>query len=211
MPRGDDERRPVTDYVKLPEVSRRLDVSEKTARRMVKSGKLPAVFIGGAYRVSEEDLAEYLDVRSAWESAAKNARHLREAAGAEMWEALSGWRASKQRGEPYAARRSYLDKIGSLLEELSKADGAVGWAYIEAALTTPGGSEASGPSYLREEARKTGDFYAELLELVQRAGLSVHRGDDAAAAKQATADEAAAEHVQSETRPLIRVEELKVA
>jgi len=51
----------VTDYLKLPEVARRLDVSEKTARRMVKSGSLPAVFIGGAYRISEEALAEYLE------------------------------------------------------------------------------------------------------------------------------------------------------
>jgi excisionase family DNA binding protein len=61
MPPSDVERRPVADYIKLPEVARRLDVSEKTARRMVKSGKLPAVFIGGAYRVNEEDLAEYLE------------------------------------------------------------------------------------------------------------------------------------------------------
>ncbi len=51
----------MADYLKLPEVARRLDVSEKTARRLVKSGGLPAVFIGGAYRVSEEDLTEYLE------------------------------------------------------------------------------------------------------------------------------------------------------
>ncbi len=51
----------MADYLKLPEVARRLDVSEKTARRMVKSGSLPAVFIGGAYRISEEDLEEYLE------------------------------------------------------------------------------------------------------------------------------------------------------
>lgn len=50
----------MADYLKLPEVARRLDVSEKTARRMVKSGSLPAVFIGGAYRISEEDLTEFL-------------------------------------------------------------------------------------------------------------------------------------------------------
>jgi excisionase family DNA binding protein len=49
------------DYLKIPEVARRLDVSEKTARRLVKSGRLPAVFVGGAYRVSEVDLAEYLE------------------------------------------------------------------------------------------------------------------------------------------------------
>ena len=51
----------MTDYLKIPEVARRLDVSEPTVRRMVKSGKLPSVFVGGAYRVSEEDLANYLE------------------------------------------------------------------------------------------------------------------------------------------------------
>ncbi len=50
----------LTDYLKIPEVARRLDVSEPTVRRMVKGGKLPSVFIGGAYRVSEEDLEKYL-------------------------------------------------------------------------------------------------------------------------------------------------------
>ena len=51
----------MADYVKLPEVAHRLGVSEKTARRMVKAGKLPAVFVGNAYRVSEQDLAVYLE------------------------------------------------------------------------------------------------------------------------------------------------------
>jgi excisionase family DNA binding protein len=51
----------LTDYLKIPEVARRLDVSEPTVRRMVKGGKLPSVFIGGAYRVSEKDLEEYLE------------------------------------------------------------------------------------------------------------------------------------------------------
>ncbi|MDP9487450.1 MAG: helix-turn-helix domain-containing protein [Actinomycetota bacterium] len=50
----------MADYLKIPEVARRLDVSEKTARRYVKDGTLPSVFVGGAYRVSEEDLDEYL-------------------------------------------------------------------------------------------------------------------------------------------------------
>ncbi len=51
----------MADYLKIPEVARRLDVSEPTARRMVKGGKLPSVFIGGAYRISEEDLAKYIE------------------------------------------------------------------------------------------------------------------------------------------------------
>jgi excisionase family DNA binding protein len=50
----------VAEYLKLPDVARRLDVSEKTARRYVKSGELPSVFIGGAYRVSEVDLEAFL-------------------------------------------------------------------------------------------------------------------------------------------------------
>jgi excisionase family DNA binding protein len=53
-------RRPVAEQLKLPEVARRLGVSEKTARRYVKSGALPSMFVGGAYRVSEEDLKGFL-------------------------------------------------------------------------------------------------------------------------------------------------------
>jgi excisionase family DNA binding protein len=51
----------LADYLKIPEVARRLDVSEPTVRRMVKGGKLPSVFVGGAYRVSEADLEEFLE------------------------------------------------------------------------------------------------------------------------------------------------------
>jgi excisionase family DNA binding protein len=50
----------VAEQLKLPEVARRLGVSEKTARRYVKSGALPSMFVGGAYRVSEEDLEGFL-------------------------------------------------------------------------------------------------------------------------------------------------------
>jgi excisionase family DNA binding protein len=50
----------VAEQLKLPEVARRLGVSEKTARRYVKSGALPSMFVGGAYRVSEEDLERFL-------------------------------------------------------------------------------------------------------------------------------------------------------
>ena len=50
----------MAEYLKIPEVARRLDISEKTARRYIKSGVLPSTFIGGAYRVTEEDLEEFL-------------------------------------------------------------------------------------------------------------------------------------------------------
>jgi len=48
---------------KLPEVAERLDVSLDTARRYVRSGQLGSVFIGNAYRVSEEDLEAFIASR----------------------------------------------------------------------------------------------------------------------------------------------------
>jgi len=51
----------VADYLKIPELARRLDVSEKTARRYIKAGVLPSRFIGGAFRVKEEDLERYVE------------------------------------------------------------------------------------------------------------------------------------------------------
>ncbi len=50
----------MADYLKLPELARRLDISEQTARRMVKDGRIPSVFVGGAYRVEKGDLRNYL-------------------------------------------------------------------------------------------------------------------------------------------------------
>ncbi len=51
----------MADYVKIPALARRLDVSENTARRYIKAGRLPSSFIGGAYRVTEQDLARYIE------------------------------------------------------------------------------------------------------------------------------------------------------
>jgi transcriptional regulator with XRE-family HTH domain len=131
--------------------------------------------------------------RAIWEAAVDDAQRLRDTGRAQMWKALSEWRARKQRGEPYATRRKYLDEMGDLLQEVYDADVAVGQAYIEAALTQ-GGSTASVPHYLREESRTTSHFYGELLGLVKSAGLSVRTGDEAAAAKRAV-------KVQPEARP----------
>jgi len=55
------ERRKVSHLMKLQEVAKRLGVSEKSARRYVKSGEIPSVFVGNAYRISEQDLVEYLE------------------------------------------------------------------------------------------------------------------------------------------------------
>ena len=43
------------------EAAERMRVSKMTVYRLIKTGKLPAVRIGKAYRVREEDLESYLD------------------------------------------------------------------------------------------------------------------------------------------------------
>jgi transcriptional regulator with XRE-family HTH domain len=131
--------------------------------------------------------------RAVWEATVATGQQLRDTARAQMWKRLSGWRASKQRGEPYATRREYLDEMGDLLQKVYDADGALGQAYIEAALTQ-GGSDASVPSFLRKESRAMSHFYGELFGLVNSAGLRIRTGDDAAAAKRAA-------KADSETRP----------
>ena len=50
----------MVELLKLAEVARRLGISEPTARRYVKSGKLPSVYVGGSYRVRDTDIEEFL-------------------------------------------------------------------------------------------------------------------------------------------------------
>ena len=94
-----------------------------------------------------------------------------------MWKALSEWSASKRREEPYAVRRKYLDEMGDLLQEVYEVGAELGWAYIQAALTQ-GGSDASVPSYLREESRKTDQFYGQLFELAESRKLGISTSAD---------------------------------
>lgn len=51
----------MTNYIKIPEVTTRLGISEKTTRRLIKSGELPSVFFSNSYRVSEEDLQSFIE------------------------------------------------------------------------------------------------------------------------------------------------------
>src|SRR5687767_322514 len=50
----------MVELLKLTEVARRLGISEPTARRYVKSGKLPSIYVGHAYRVRDVDVEEFL-------------------------------------------------------------------------------------------------------------------------------------------------------
>jgi transcriptional regulator with XRE-family HTH domain len=113
--------------------------------------------------------------RAAWEASVAHGRDLRETGKARMWKALSEWSASKRREEPYAVRRKYLDEMGDLLQEVYEVGAELGWAYIQAALTQ-GGSDAGVPSYLREESRKTDQFYGQLFELAESRKLGISTG-----------------------------------
>ena len=47
--------------MRVGEVARRLDVSDKAVYALIASGKLRAYRIGGAYRVDDRQLREFLD------------------------------------------------------------------------------------------------------------------------------------------------------
>ena len=50
-------------YISTQELADRLGVSVFTIRRYIRAGKLPAVKLDGSYRVSHEDIAEFLKSR----------------------------------------------------------------------------------------------------------------------------------------------------
>jgi excisionase family DNA binding protein len=51
------------DYVSTQDLADRLGVSVFTIRRYIRAGKLPAVKLDGVYRVSRDDIAEFLRSR----------------------------------------------------------------------------------------------------------------------------------------------------
>jgi excisionase family DNA binding protein len=50
-------------FVTVNEVARMMRVSKMTVYRLIKQGDLPAVRIGRGYRLREEDVHRYLDLR----------------------------------------------------------------------------------------------------------------------------------------------------
>ena len=48
------------DLLTIPDVARILKMSEKSIRRYIKSGELIAYEIGGKYRISRENLNDFL-------------------------------------------------------------------------------------------------------------------------------------------------------
>lgn len=52
-----------TDFLTVAEVARALRVSNMTVYRLVNAGQLPAVRVGRSYRIREDDVRRYLQVR----------------------------------------------------------------------------------------------------------------------------------------------------
>jgi excisionase family DNA binding protein len=180
-------------FLSLEDVAARLQVSDQTVRRWIKSGKLTAYKPGLEYRIREADLEEFLRARevrpkapsgspleptlnglleeekqrSAWENAAADAQRFRDSARVRMESLLSAWRESKDREEDASARRRYLDEVGDLLQEAYDAETA-----LVKALSEPHIAEQW------PEVQEADRFYVELFRLVQDAGLSI-RTDDA--------------------------------
>lgn len=104
--------------------------------------------------------------RAEWEAAVRSAHQLREHGRTRLQELLSSWRASKERGEPYDARRNYLDEMRNLLQRAYDAETALISALAD-------------PLDLDEfaELQAADRFYVELWRLVQDAGLSVYTGN----------------------------------
>jgi len=53
----------MAEFMKIPEAARRLELSERTVRRHIKRGELSSVFLGGVYRIEEEDLEAFVEGR----------------------------------------------------------------------------------------------------------------------------------------------------
>lgn len=115
----------MAEYLKLPEVAHRLGVSEKTARRYVKSGAIPSVFIGGAYRVSEADLEKFLEsakvdpgkVTAPPSQPDFNGLLQEERRRAQLGEIWEGYREERQGVEHYLERWERWLETGGIPEE----------------------------------------------------------------------------------------------
>ena len=97
----------MAEQLKLPEVARRLGVSEKTARRYIKSGTLPSLFIGGAYRVEEEDLEAFLQGARV---SPPDGNSLKGSALPSPQQSFNGWLEEEQRAQQLSGWKRYLSR-----------------------------------------------------------------------------------------------------
>jgi XRE family transcriptional regulator of biofilm formation len=122
----------------LTEASERIGITRHTLSSLERGGQEPhyptLAKIARGYGVPVEDLLEESVPlaeapsgagRIEWDTAVRGARQLRERGWRRMEEALSAWRASKERGEAPDARREYREEMGALLQQAYDAETAL--------------------------------------------------------------------------------------
>lgn len=137
----------MADYLQIPEIASRLDVSDKTARKYVKTGELPSTYMGRSYRVSEEDLQAFIESRR-----------------------VEGPKA------PKAKRRASLDYLGEAKRQLANSSYGRGREYDRTAAMLGKACERleaqfRGDKFTPESFR---DFMAVAAGLAQTAEESTH-------------------------------------
>jgi excisionase family DNA binding protein len=130
----------VSGYMKIPDAAQRLELSEKTVRRHVKSGELPSVFIGGMYRISEEGLEAFIESRRVEGPLALGRASLDSPGRADLENQFYGkfrdYRLAAERTEPTATywedRLERGDLTAQDLRELGRHAGAITFPLEEA-------------------------------------------------------------------------------
>jgi excisionase family DNA binding protein len=176
------------ERLSLREAADALGVSEVTARRWVKSGKLRAYQPGRKYLIPRGAIDELLESesgkvqapssqeklfnngvleeeqRAAWEAAVDNARRLREGSRARLEELIAKWQASRARGELRSARRGYAEEIEGIFNN------AYGARVALTDILFPG---PFPPEEDWDEVRAADSFYRTLIEVMKDAGFDI--------------------------------------
>jgi transcriptional regulator with XRE-family HTH domain len=120
------------------------------------------------------DPATQEERRVLWADAVDKAQRLRETDRQRMEEALSAWRASKERGEPSDERRGLRATMGELLQQAYDAEWAL-WALMSGADNALNLNAVDLDDF--KELQEADRFYVDLWRMVQRAeGLSIRPG-----------------------------------
>lgn len=176
-------------HLSLSEAADALNISERTAYRWIKSGKLRAYKPGRDYWIPESAIQQVIEesvvlpkeeVRSSleptfndalveegrarWEAAVLRARQLREHGRARMAELLAAWHERKD--------RQYLPQMAELLQEAYDAETVV-FQNVQVGLDIEAHVEGDNPAW--EEYREASHFYGALREMVEGSGLHVRQ------------------------------------
>jgi excisionase family DNA binding protein len=85
------------NYLSAQIVAERLVISIKTVRRYIKNGKLPSIKIGKLRRISEADLAEFIEKRRVRDEAETAYHHRRNDLLSEAAQSVADWQSKRKK------------------------------------------------------------------------------------------------------------------